>query len=537
MTLLDDTAALLRGAPLRTFVETMWSVAEPAAPYHDSWHIGAVCEFLEAWHRREFQYGVLNQPPSTGKSVLVDVMYQAWAWAREPGRKFLCCSYDVDLCLRDADKIESIMRSDLYRAAWPETELRPATARSNLWTTMGGFRFSTSPDGKGGTGRHFHDVSINDPVKPKDVTGAELGAQLERAQRWIDVTMPTRQVDPKRFGAMLTMQRLIEKDPAGIALDRGWAHLCLPMRYTPKAHWIRGDWSARAERRTTHGELLHPARWDEPAVAKLERDLGPHASAQLDQNPIPRTGGLIEEHHLAREWVDLPQRGYWIQVWDFAAKGTSATHSAVHGALWCSVEVDTWRTLVNTLADRERGAPPVHVLERGPKQQAYLLVDEVWGIWDVPESERQFERAQARPHWQRSAQRIIEAKAAGIGIIQRYERTYPNVVAFHAIDDDLKALAQLDKLDRLRANLGEWHARRVLLPPWRATVPDRVDPTDGPGPDAFRKELLAFPRGARDDRADTSSMALARLVQGTNAYWANVRELAKRIPRGETDWG
>ena len=542
MTHLDDTAALLRIAPLRSFVETMWAIAEPAAPFIPAWHVDAVCDFLEAWHRREFQYGVLNQPPGTGKSMLVDVMYQAWAWAQEPGRKFLCCSYDLDLCLRDADKIDAIMRSDLYRAAFPDAELRPVTAKSNLWTTLGGFRFSTTPDGKGGTGRHFHDVSINDPVKVKDVSGAELGAQLERAHRWIDVTMPSRRADPKRFGAMLTMQRLVEKDPAGVALDRGWAHLCLPMRYEPRAHWIRGEWSARLDQRgpglAHEGEqLLHPARWDEASVKQLESSLAHHASAQLQQNPIPRTGGLIEEPHLAREWVEVPRQGYFIQVWDFAAKGTEATHSAVHGALWCAAEVDTWRTLVNTLADRERGAEPVHVLERGPRETRYLLVDEVWGIWDVPESERQFERAQDRQHWSRSSQRIIEAKAAGIGIIQRYQRTYTGVVAFHEIDDECKALAQLDKLDRLRANLVEWHAHRVLLPPWRRTVADRVDPSDGPGPDAYRRELCAFPRGARDDRADTSSMALARLVQGTQRYWANVRALRKQISRGETDWG
>jgi hypothetical protein len=75
------------------------------------------------------------------------------------------------------------------------------------------------------------------------------------------------------------------------------------------------------------------------------------------------------------------------------------------------------------------------------------------------------------------------------------------------------------------------------MPPWRRTVADRVDPSDGPGPDAFRRELCAFPRGARDDRADTSSMALARLVQGTQRYWANVRALRKQLTRGETDWG
>lgn len=516
----------------------MWPYVEPEEPFIDSWHIGAVCEFLEAWHRREFKYAVLNMPPSTGKSLLVDVFYQAWAWSKSPGRKFLCCSYDVGLCLRDATKIETILRSRMYREAFPSSELRKVTAKSEMWTTRGGIRASTSPDGKGGLGWHFHDISINDPVKAKEVTGVEMGAQLERAQRWIDATMPSRRANPAVFGCMLTMQRLVERDPAGVALDRGWEHLCLPMRYVPRAHWIRGDWSARLDRRTTEGELLHPARWTPPTVAELEHTLAHHAPAQLQQNPIPRDGGLIEESHLTREWVELPTQGaYYVQVWDFAAKGTEATHSAVHGALWCSAETDTWRTLTNTLADRERGAPPTSVIETGQREVRYHLVDEVWGVWSVPESERQFESAQVRPGWERTHQRIIEAKAAGIGIIQRYERRFAGIQAFHELNDECKALATADKLDRLRANLGEWHAGRVLMYPWRPTVADRTDPSDGAGPDAFRRELVAFPRGARDDRVDTSSMALARLVQGTQAYWAQLKLLARQASAARSVWG
>jgi phage terminase large subunit-like protein len=528
-------------ARLVDFVRVFWVLVEPAQPFEDNWHIGAVCEFLEAWHRREFKNGVLNLPPGTGKSLLVDVFLQAWIWSTKPGYKFLNCSYDEDLCLRDADKVKTIVLSEAYQSAWPNTVLRDGEngARGNVWTTMGGYRFSTSPQGKGGLGRHFDDVSVNDPVNPKHVrvTGSgELGAGLAAAQHWINATMTTRRANPAKFGRMLTMQRLLEKDPAGIALDRGWEHLCLPMRYEPKAHWIRGEWSARVDPRRTQGELLHPGRYPEETVAELEAELAEHASAQLQQNPIPRGGGLLEEHHLAREWVEIPDGGYWIQVWDFAAKGTEATHSAVHGALWCSVEVETWRTLVNTLADRDRGEEPVHVLERGPREVRYLLVDEVWGIWSVPESERQFELAQDRPQWQRAASRIIEAKAAGIGIIQRYDRKFTGVTAFHEISDECKALATLPKLDRLRANLGEWHAGRVLLPPWKRTVPDPVDPRDGPGPDAFRREVLAFPRGARDDRVDTSSMALARLTQGMSAYYAAVSALAKQAAHDDDPW-
>lgn len=539
----EDRAALIHdvGRRLYSFVRIFWRLIEPAEPFQDNWHIGAVCEFLEAWHARQFRYGVLNLPPGTGKSLLTDVFYPSWAWAKQPGRKYMNCAFDADLCLRDAVKVQTILTSEIYQLAWPETRLRDGEngARGDVWTTMGGYRYSTSPLGKGGLGRHFHDVSINDPINPKHVldarTSAEFGAGLAAAQEWINTTMTTRRVDPARFGAMLTMQRLVEGDPAGVALDRGWEHLCLPMRYEPRAHWIRGDHSARLDPRTQSGELLHPERYPESAVRELEQGLSHHASAQLQQNPIPRTGGLLEEQHLSRQWIEPPRNGYWIQVWDFAAKGTEATHSAVHGALWCSGECETWHELANTIADRDRGEEPVTVLVRGPKEIRYFLVAEAWGIWTVPESEHQFEAIQEDELWAQAAARIVEAKAAGIGIIQRYERKFTGVVAFHEINDECKELAQLSKLDRHRANLGEYHAGRVLLPPWYRTIPDPIDGKDGRGPDAFRKELLSFPRGARDDRVDTSSMALARLTQGVSSYYAAVRELAKQAQAND-DW-
>lgn len=536
----DDRAALYRQACVRLvdFVRIFWSVVEPAEPFVDNWHIGAVCEFFEAWYRREFQYGVLTIPPGTGKSLIVDVFGQAWIWSQQPGHKFLNCSYDGDLCLRDSYKVRSLLESPAFACAWPGSRVsRDKTALGRLWTTQGGYRFSTTPDGVGGTGWHFHSASINDPIKPQAALSPELGAGLEHAERYWSKVLPTRRADPPNFGIMITMQRLVQGDLAGKALDTGkYAHLCLPMRYEPRAHWIVGPWSAKLDTRTLPGELLHPARYTEAAVRDIESDLADNASAQLQQNPIPRTGGLLEEQHLSHEWVDIPTGGYWIQVFDFAAKGTEATHSAVHGALWCSVECETWRTLVNTLADRDRGEEPVHVLERGPRVTRYLLVDEIWGVWTVPESERQFELVQERPLWQRAASIIIEAKAAGIGVIQRYERKFTGVVAFHEVNDDCKALALLPKLDRHRANLGEYHAGRVLLPPWKRTVPDPVDGRDGPGPDAFRRELLSFPRGARDDRVDTSSMALARLTQGVSVYYAAVRELAKQAAARDDEW-
>lgn len=525
------------GLGLRRFVEDFWPTVEPAAPYAGGWHIDAVCEFLEAWYARDFANAVLNLPPGTGKSLIVDVFFDAWVWAYEPGHKFLTCSYDMDLGIRDADKVQTILASDRFLRTFPDCRLRrDMHARRNLWTTQGGYRFATSPEGKG-LGRHFTSVSVNDPVKAQDVLDgklADVNVALERAQRWFDGTLQTRRADPKRFGIMVTMQRLREKDLAEVCLERGYEHLCLPMRYEPRAHWIRGEWSERLDergpgRKAEAEPLLHPARYPEDVVRALESSLAEHASAQLQQNPIPRTGGLLEEPHLRWEWVSLPATGgYYIQVWDFAAKGTSATHSAVAGELWLAADVTQVAELLNLIEDRERGGNPVRQARDVAKETRYLRADERWGIWSVPESEDQFERTQTDPLWARAHLIVIEAKAAGIGLIQKFERRFPKIVAFHEVNAECKAMATQDKLDRHRTHIGEYHAGRVLLQPWRRFTPDRIDPKDGPGPDQFRKELLAFPRGARDDRVDVSSMALAVLTQGRSRYYDAISQLARQ---------
>jgi phage terminase large subunit-like protein len=311
------------------------------------------------------------------------------------------------------------------------------------------------------------------------------------------------------------------------------------MRYEPKAQWIIGDWSAKLDQRTEPGQLLCPALKSEERVRTTEIALGHEASAQLQQNPVPRAGGLLSEKDLRWEWVELPPTGaLYCQVWDFAAKGVEATHSAVSGQLWCAgVPGGAHRhhgtgsvaELLNTVADRDRGEAPERAMRPAVDGQTYWhLVDERWGIWTVPESERQFELAQSAPMWDRAGCIIIEAKAAGIGIIQRFARTYPAIVAFHEIDDTCAALARDDKVTRHRTNLGEYTAGRVLMPPWKRHVPDPVDPRDGPGPDRFRNELVSFPYGARDDRVDSASMALATLVQGQAQYWDAVKALAGR---------
>lgn len=520
---------------LLAFVEAFWEQAEPGSPFVNSWSVGAICEFVEAWCRREFSRGVLNVPPGCSKSLLLEVFAPAWVWAQRPVQtelmgphhRWLGCSYDSELVLRDAGKMKQLIESELYRTAFPATALRPdSQALHRLFTTAGGLRFSTSVAGRG-IGWHFHSAVIDDPTKPQNVLESSSENDLKKALIWHDKVLPTRRADPARFGTMLVMQRIIEGDLAGECLKReGYEHLCLPMHYQPRATWIRGDWSAKLDRRTQPGELLNPERFPEAVVKELEVSLGHEASAQLEQNPMPRTGGLLQESWLRWEWVEIPYRGLWIQTWDLSGKGTDILkHSAVHGALWCSQRCSSARELLDSIDDRERAGRCESRLVQVASAERYHLIDEVWGVWPFEETLKQIVAAQARPLWNRAHRKLIEEKASGIQAIQLLQQGWqaPDGQR-HRIPGIVPTAPKGDKLERFRPIVPPAaEAGLILLPAWRRSQPA---PGGKLGPDAWREELLGFPNAARNDRVDTASEAIGHFVEGRAGWLASVRKLA-----------
>lgn len=514
--LLDSASELADLAPveppppqsLLEFCIEHWPTIEPGVQLISDDAFACMCRFLERWYRGDFARGVMNVPPGCSKSTLTSVMYPAWAWAQHPGRKFLVASYDQALVLRDAARMATILDSPAYQGRYQTRLRRGARAVGRLHTEQRGWRFSTTPAGAA-IGWHFHDGIVDDPIKPQDVLERRIDAPaLAKVMTWHDKVVPTRCGLTGQVRTMLIMQRLLEHDLAGECLKReGYEALVLPMRYD--ARIARGDY------RTEPGELLVPKLYPEPRVRALEITLGEDASAQLQQDPIPRTGGLLDEAWLRWEWVDLPYHGQWLQTWDLSGKGTDATrHSAVHGALWCVHRTGRVRELTDTIDERERRGTAAGEFRSVPEHDRYHLVDEVWGVWPFEETLRQLVAAQQRPHWHRAMVKRIEEKASGVQAIQLLTSGWRDASGtVHRIAGIVPTHPKDDKLVRFRPLVPPAaEAGLILLPPWRRTerAPGQQD---GVGPDAFRKELLAFPRGQRDDRCDTTSDALAAFTE------------------------
>lgn len=342
----------LRGS-LADWVWLAWSQVE-STPYIHGWHVEVICEHLEAMVRGEITDMVINIPPGFMKSLLCNVFLPPWVWLRDPSAKFFYGSFDQSLVgRRDGGRIISLLGSKWWADRFPKLLVQNRPSAVNFDIDGGGFRFSSSPGGRG-TGRHPNFTIIDDPIKPKDTMGGSAITHklLTRVSEWYHGTLSTRKANPSRHGTLVVMQRLHKDDLAGELVRAGAYHLNLPMRF-------EAQYRRPFDRRTVDGELLWPERFPKEATEKLEKELGPtHASAQLQQRPNVKGGGIFKRvwwkfwgegnepclcdvcfdaeesrHDTGIPCAQLPEAGHDLQSWDLAFKG-KATSDFVAGGAW-----------------------------------------------------------------------------------------------------------------------------------------------------------------------------------------------------------
>ncbi len=290
-----------------------WSILE-AVPFLDNWHIGALCEHLQAVTRGEIPKLLVNIPPGCSKSLLVSVFWPMWEWAKDPSLRWFCASYDQRLSTRDSVRCRVLLSSDWYQAHWGDKVRLKGDQNQKTYyeTDRGGYRLATSIGGHG-TGEHPDRIVCDDA---NDVQGSESEAERLSVHEWWDLTMTTRGVS-RAARRVIIQQRTHELDLSGHVLDQGgYVHLCLPMRYeVGRMATTPLGWN---DPRTEEGKLLAPRQFSEETVRGLERSLGAYGTAgQLQQRPAPREGGMFK-----REWFEvvaaLPAKVQRVRYWDKA---------------------------------------------------------------------------------------------------------------------------------------------------------------------------------------------------------------------------
>lgn len=458
---------------LHAYVRAAWPLAEPGLPFYDNWHIGLICEYLQAVSDLEIHNLVINIPPRHMKSLLVSVFWPTWSWITHPELRWLTGSYATPLAVRDALKSRRILQSDWYRRRFGGAFKLSGdqNLKSRYENNRGGYRLAFSLN-SAVTGEGADVLVVDDPLKAQD---ADNPRQRERVNEIYDSTLSTRANDPRAARRVIIMQRLHENDLSGHLLEKreaGYVHLCLPTEYAPRLFLpLRG----LADPRSQPGELLWPARFGPRENDAARVDLGLRGySSQHDQRPSP-PGGAI---YLADWW-----RG---------CNRYPPGQPAHVVARWLS-----WDTALKDGEQHDSSA--LTVWELLPDQRVRLR-HAGWQRLQFPQLAAAIQDEARR--WMGDGLLrgiLIEDKASGISALQTLAQGAP---------DDIAALlvafqpGQVGKQARARqASL--WCERGcVLLPEPHESVPWLFD---------FEQLLYAFPAARLNDPADSLAQAVLYL--------------------------
>jgi predicted phage terminase large subunit-like protein len=288
----------------RFFRDYAWPVLQPAAPFMDNWHVGAICEHLEAVTNGQIKRLIISMPYRMLKSSIVSQAWPAWEWATYPHYQYFSASYAMDVATRDAVDSRRIIESPRYQAAWGDRFAMTGdqNVKTRYENDKRGSRIVAATEAKG-TGMGGGRIIIDDPVSARE---ADSETSRTNSIEFYRGTASTRMNSPKDDAMVITHQRLNRNDLTGyiLAEEKGWEHLVLPMRYS--AELCKTTSLGFVDPRKVEGELLHPERLPEATVREMEVRLGTyHANAQLQQNPDKREGSLIKLEWFQR-YHDIP---------------------------------------------------------------------------------------------------------------------------------------------------------------------------------------------------------------------------------------
>ena len=226
------TASSCRRRGLKEFVQVAWPQVE-ASGLIWNWHLDAMVEHLEAVTRREIRDLAINVPPGLSKSRVVSILWPAWMWTLDPGRRFLVASFSADVVYRDARKMrEPCAHRGSKRGGRGWCSSRTTAAPATRWAYSRTPRVASARATRSrASGPESMATTLwwTTPLTPRRHVGRGADAVIE----WYTGTMPTRFRDHARSTRTLIMQRIHAKDLTPEFVRAGATVFCLPMRFNP----------------------------------------------------------------------------------------------------------------------------------------------------------------------------------------------------------------------------------------------------------------------------------------------------------------
>ena len=428
-----------------------------------NWHIKYLCDRLqkEAYriveNKERDKHLLINVPPRTLKSELVNVFFSVYCWILKDSIQFISSSYSASLSITLSTQARRLLESDWFREYFPDIELsKDENTKSRYTNTNSGLRYSTSTGGTV-TGMGADIIVIDDPQNPQL---ARSDVERENANRFFNETLRSRLNNPDKGVFIVIMQRLHEQDLTGMLLSKepeNWEHICLPAELSDLVK------PKELKQFYTDG-LLFPKRLSKSTLDSFKLGLGSYGySGQYSQIPSPDQGGIFKG-----DWFNIIKRlpeniNSDSLKWDFYLD-TAYTNKQ---------ENDATAMMCAAFHNNE------------------LYIREVKAVrLEFPELIKEIQAFTFSNGYTNRSRIYVEPKASGKSIVQMLKRS----TGLNVIED--KPPSQ-DKVSRASSISAFVESGRVNL-------------LDGRYIDSFLNELKAFPNGSHDDQVDTLVMAIDR---------------------------
>ena len=395
---------------------------------------------------------IVNMPPRHTKSEFASYLLPAWLIGKTPTLKIIQTTHTAELAVRFGRKVRNLMELDIYKAIFPDVELRIDSKAAGRWETEQGGEYYAAGVGGAITGRGADLLIIDDPHSEQDALSESA---LENAYEWY-TSGPRQRLQPGG-SIVIVMTRWSLKDLTGKLIKAQGSDVM-------SDQWDMIEFPAILP----SDNVLWPEYWKKEELLKVKASLSlAKWNAQWQQNPTAEEGAIIK-----KEWWNVwekdavPPVSYIMQSYDTAfSKKETADYSAI----------TTWGIF--------------QPLEGGPDH--IILLDARRGRWDFPELKNIAK--EEYKYWEPDMV-IIEAKATGT-----------------PLTDELRVMG-IPVINYTPSKGRDKHTRMHMVAPifesGMVWAPDKKFSED------VIEECVAFPNGDNDDYCDSMSMALIRYRKG-----------------------
>jgi len=304
-----DPAGLLRDLELQRcerslayFIKQAWSQIEPGQPYVHNWHVDMICEHLEAITNgveidgKPYNRLLINVPPGTMKSLLLNVFWPAWEWGPRnmPHMRYVCAAHKVEnLSARDSRRMRQLITSEWYQSLWGSrvSLAKDQNEKLNFVNSANGFRIATAITSLTGIRGDRVLCFPYDEVVHTEYGKLKIG-EMVKSKIKVKVFSSLPGSNVVELKEILNWKENPGSPIVEVGLSDGSTFRCTPDHKV----WTSSGWVEAAS--LNPGHVL-------PSMTVADRPYGPRADAVFSrQNPL-RFFGLANENSVFRSYFRL----------------------------------------------------------------------------------------------------------------------------------------------------------------------------------------------------------------------------------------